>query len=366
MVSGQEPPERKKAMNTNIINWQDALETIRKQDEAKGDALVRTEEIKVQEGQIIVPSRAIIPFKSDFRNGTPSRLFGSGNDEVVLGLSDRAVTQMCGRLEIPPRYMKRKMDERAWNVVDTIVRDDLNRHGQRLLLRTIGTQIRAVLSEKYVRLNDADVVSDIVEIVQARAQVRWGHIDTDGIWIKATFPDLKFTGPDGSDYFCGMILGNSEIGDRSVSCGPFIYRKVCTNDMVIVHADAFEHRHIFVDRAQLRYGLKKAIAAAVREGDTFADQIQMAMSESVEDPLDVIDQIAKKVRYSKELTDTVKASFQIEPMPNKWGVANALTRAAQTLEGDRRVEMEWLAGNLMAAPDVRRMKLPTIDSAPSN
>jgi hypothetical protein len=350
----------------NVINWQDVLENIQAQDAAKGDALVRTEEIKVDEGRIIVPHRSVIPFKSDFKNGSPARAFGQDDGEVVLTLSDRAITQMCGRMEIPPRYLKRKMTERAWNVVDTAIRDDLDRHGQRLLLRTIGTQIRAVLSEKYVRLNDFDVVKDVVEIVQGRTEVRSGHLDIDGMWIKATFPDLKFTGPDGSDYFVGMILGNSEVGDRSVSCGPFIYRKVCTNDMVIVHDEAFEHRHIYVDRAQLRFGLKKAIAAAVREGDTFADQIQMAMAAAVEDPMDVIDQIARKARYSQKVVDTVKASYQMEPMANKWGLANAFTRAAQTLEGDRRVEMEWLGGNLIVAPDLRRMKLPAIATSESN
>jgi len=348
------------------INWTEVLESIRTQDVAKGDALVRTEEIKVDEGRIVVPSRAVIPFKSDFKNGSAPRAFGQGEGDVVLGLSDRAITQMCGRLDIPPRYLKRKIEERAWGVVDRVVRDDLDKHGQRLLLRTIGTQIRAVLSDKYVRLNDFDVVSDIVEIVQGRTEVRSSHMDENGIWIKATFPDLKFQGPDGSGYFVGMILGNSEIGDRSVSCGPFIYRAVCTNDMVIVHDEAFDHRHIYMDHAQLRYGLKKAIAAAVREGDTFADQIQMAMSAAIEDPMDVLDRIAKKARYSNQLRDTVKASYQIEPMPNKWGLVNALTRAAQTLEGDRRVEMEWLAGNLMVAPDLARVKLPTIETTSSN
>ena len=69
--------------------------------------------------------------------------------------------------------------------------------------------------------------------------------------------------------------------------------------------------------------------------------------------------MAKKARYSQKFTDTVKESYEGEPMANKWGVINAFTAAAQNLEGDRRVDVERMAGHLLIAPDITRFKMPT-------
>lgn len=347
------------------VNWNATLEGIRRDDERKSDAIVWTNDIRVEEGNLLVPSRYIKSFVSDFRNGDRTNVVlpSFDNGEVKLDLSDRAITQMCGRLKIPPCYLKRKMGERAWNVVDTVIRDDLERHGDRVLLRLKGTTVRAVLSRKYTRLNNVDIVQDIVELVGEKGLVKSVHLDSDGIWVKALFEGLDFVGADGQTYHVGMMVGNSEVGNRSVSVEPFIYREVCTNDLVVSWDDAFKHRHIYIDRAQLRMGLRKAIAAAVKAGDEMVDQIELACQEEIEDPIKVIEKVAKKARYSQKFTDSVKESFQGEPMKSKWGVVNAFTHAAQNLDGDRRVEVERLAGNLLVAPDILRFKMPTVIDA---
>jgi len=87
------------------------------------------------------------------------------------------------------------------------------------------------------------------------------------------------------------------------------------------------------------------------------DQIELACQEEIEDPIAVIEKMAKKARYSQKFTDEVRNAWQEERASTKWGVVNAFTQAAQTLEGDRRVEVERMAGTLLVAPDITRAKV---------
>jgi hypothetical protein len=53
---------------------------------------------------------------------------------------------------------------------------------------------------------------------------------------------------------------------------------------------------------------------------------------------------------SHKLTDDVVSSYLIEPEPNRFGMINAFTNAAQRLAALQRIEMERFAGTLLEAP----------------
>ena len=55
-------------------------------------------------------------------------------------------------------------------------------------------------------------------------------------------------------------------------------------------------------------------------------------------------------QFSHKLTDDVVSSYLVEPEPNRFGVINAFTRAAQGLGPLQRIEMERFAGTLLEAP----------------
>jgi hypothetical protein len=54
--------------------------------------------------------------------------------------------------------------------------------------------------------------------------------------------------------------------------------------------------------------------------------------------------------FSHKLTDEVVSSYLVEPEPNRFGVINAFTNAAQKLGPLQRIEMECFAGTLLEAP----------------
>ena len=72
--------------------------------------------------------------------------------------------------------------------------------------------------------------------------------------------------------------------------------------------------------------------------------------EPIEDPVETIRKIAEARKFSQKLTDEVVSSYLVEPEPNRFGVINAFTNAAQKLAPLQRIEMERFAGTLLEAP----------------
>ena len=96
------------------------------------------------------------------------------------------------------------------------------------------------------------------------------------------------------------------------------------------------------------------MAEAVSEGFSVASSELNAFlktrEEPIPDPVETIRKIAKARKFSQKLTDEVVSSYLIEPKPNRFGVINAFTNAAQKLAPLQRIEMERFAGTLLEAP----------------
>jgi hypothetical protein len=72
--------------------------------------------------------------------------------------------------------------------------------------------------------------------------------------------------------------------------------------------------------------------------------------EPILDPVETIRKIAEARKFSQKLTDEVVSSYLIEPEPNRFGMINAFTNAAQQMAPLQRIEMERFAGTLLETP----------------
>ena len=72
--------------------------------------------------------------------------------------------------------------------------------------------------------------------------------------------------------------------------------------------------------------------------------------EPVDDPVEAIRKIAESRQFSQKPTDAAVSNYLVEPEPNRFGVINAFTNAAQKLGPLQRIEMERFAGTLLEAP----------------
>jgi hypothetical protein len=100
--------------------------------------------------------------------------------------------------------------------------------------------------------------------------------------------------------------------------------------------------------------MTRGMAEAVSEGFRVASEVLNAFlktrEEPIPDPVAAIRKIAEDRKFSQKLTDEVVSSYLIEPEPNRFGMINAFTNAAQKLGPLQRIEMERFAGTLLELP----------------
>lgn len=261
-----------------------------------------------------------------------------------FAVSDLAVSQFCQRLEIPVAYYRRLPSE----MKAVVANHDLARlNGHSYLLRGKGEWIRAFLSADYVPYNNAQIAETTDTLLkQADVSVKSFVIEETHLFIKIVSEEI--TDP-ASGLKAGVMVGNSEVGMGSVSVEPFVFRLACTNDLVVTQEKSFKHAHIHFTTHELNRRMAEALSNAFRVASSTMDTFLRTREEPVADPVKTIRELATKRDLSQKFTDQVVSRYQIEPEPNRFGVINAFTSAAQLLAPLQRIEVERFAGALLTA-----------------
>jgi hypothetical protein len=286
-------------------------------------------------------------------SGQELRISGSGACELSNGdsegktysLSEVATSQMCQKLEIPVKYYRRLPDE----MKATVANYDINRlNGHSYLLRGKGDWIRAFLSAEYVAYNN----SEIAETVQGL--LGQGALTMKSFVLEETHMFLKIISKEiwdvESGLKAGIMIGNSEVGMGSISVEPFVFRKPCTNDLIVSQETSFRHAHIHLTAYELTRRMAEAVSEGFRVASSVLDVFLKAREAPIQDPVETIRKIAEARKFSQRLADEVVSSYLVEPEANRFGVINAFTNSAQRLAPLQRIEMERFAGTLLEAP----------------
>src|SRR5215831_5384584 len=181
--------------------------------------------------------------------GQVLRISGDGRLELSNGdssgktysLSEVATSQMCQKLEIPVKYYRRLPDE----MKATVANFDIGRlNGNSYFLRGKGDWIRAFLSAEYVAYNNSEIAQT------AESLLRNGVLEVKSFVLEETHMFLKIISEDiverDAGLKAGIIIGNSEVGMGSVSVEPFVFRKPCTNDLIVSQETSFpSHAYSF-------------------------------------------------------------------------------------------------------------------------
>lgn len=274
-------------------------------------------------------------------------LNGDGRPER-LSLSELATSQMCGRLGIPVPYYRRLPDE----MKAVVANHDFKRLAEgAFLLRGKEQWVRAFLSSDYVAYNNGHVTETVEGLLRtANVSVKSFVLEETHLFLKLISEEIV---DPGTGLKAGIMIGNSEVGLGSVSVEPFVYRLVCTNDLVVTREKSFRHAHIHLTASEMRRRMADAIAEAFRIANSVLDTFVSTREEPVADPVESIRQLAEGRKMSQKFADEVISSYAVEPEPTKFGVINAFTRAAQKLGPLQRIEVERFAGTLIKAAGLR-------------
>jgi hypothetical protein len=270
-------------------------------------------------------------------------LNGDGRSER-FALSELATSQMCGRLGIPVPYYRRLPSE----LQATVANYDLGRlKDSAYLLRGKDEWVRAFLSADYVAYNNAHIAETVKELLRgAGVAVKSFVVEETHLFLKILSDEIA---DSGAGLKAGIMIGNSEVGQGSVSVEPFVYRLLCTNDFIVTQEKSFRHAHIHLTASEMRRRMADAISDAFKIAASVLDAFLLTREQPVADPVETIRQLAESRKMSQKFADEVVSSYAAEPEPSRFGVINAFTRAAQKLGPLQRIEVERLAGTLIGA-----------------
>ena len=149
---------------------------------------------------------------------------------VVTGLARR---QLADKLKLPFAYFERMRTEQP-KLLDRNVNTWLQSDGDRRMIRTLDGQVRAVLSDRYRRLDNFDLAENVLPILQRLEGARFesvGLTETK-MYLKVITPRVEFEGAPGDIVQAGIVITNSEVGCGTLSVQPLIYRLVCKNGLI--------------------------------------------------------------------------------------------------------------------------------------
>jgi hypothetical protein len=308
------------------MDWKSISEKIVQDDQNKWDRQVSGKEL------VVTAAGAL-------------RVLNGQAEAPGVTLSETATAQLCQKLEIPVRYYRRlPADMQA-----AVANYDLKRVNEKsFLLRGKGKWVRAFLSAEYVAYNNAEVAETVQSLLGK------GALSIKSFVLEETHMFLKIVSEEiwdvESGLKAGIMIGNSEVGMGSVSVEPFVFRKPCTNDLIVSQEKSFRHAHIHLTAFELTRRMAEAVSQGFQVASSVLDAFLKTREVKVVDPVEVIRQIAENRKLSQKLTDDVVSSYLVEPEANWFGVINAFTNAAQRMAPLQRIEMERFAGTLLEAP----------------
>jgi hypothetical protein len=151
-----------------------------------------------------------------------------------------------------------------------------------------------------------------------------------------------------------LLLRNSGVGFASLLITSFLHRLVCRNGLTAPLPDAvlLRQRHRHLDGAKIDALLIEKFASLPGRLQRGAELLAASRDRRVDDVSIAIRQLLEARRLSVKLLAPILAAYDREPHASAFGVAQALTLAAQKFSPEVRLDLERTAGEFVAEADL--------------
>jgi len=212
--------------------------------------------------------------------------------------------------------------------------------------------LRAFVSPTYAPIDDARVFDRLASALAGRVddfrflRVSLTAATSQYVAVAAAETDLGARSFD--PHLTGFLVANSEVGARALTVVAYLVRLVCTNGMVAHDADRFRRIHRAANDNALETSLGAFLNRLPAGWMTAADRLLAARRLALPAPERTIEEAFAEAKALRRHSDAVVAAYRAEPEPNLFGVLQAITRAAQSLAPEGRLELEVFAGRLLS------------------
>lgn len=287
-----------------------------------------------------------------------------------LGTTSTFHQQMGDRLHIPRSYYNR-MKEEAPELLATNVNHWLQSEqaAEVRMLRTLDGEARAVLSKKYRRLDNFDLMECVLPIINQQAgEVVSCEVTERRFYLKVVTPKIQAEPKKGDVVQAGIIISNSEIGMGTLSVQPLVYRLVCLNGMISpdnalrkTHLgknhegdgtfELFSDETIIADDKAFWLKVQDVVKAAVNQAwfNKAVENIMVTSGRQIDKPVvEVVRELTTRYTLAESEHDSILNHLIKGGDLSQWGLVNAVTRASQDVDSyDRATELEELGGKII-------------------
>lgn len=326
-----------------------------------------------------VPRDALVSTRAmSFRHDTERGLLldvEDGDGKRTSTLHRNAIQLLAGwsRNVVGVRNIDAMLDQGQWGrelVTHILGQVFSNIERERVLLRNVEEQTRAVLSDKYLIINEAEVLTEILHAITEMGIVITASRTTDLEWsVDLLHPHVLEPTPN-EPVLYGVRISNSNFGRGPLKVSALLERMFCTNKMT--RKEHFRRNHIGPRLPDdFQFAQETLEANAKLKGLVARDVLRSALSpKAVEEEMRLIAAAHEhKVDVKKVLGGLVKGSKitkseskdlaelyntgGIEDLPpasggdSMWRLANAFTALARETSPEKAWDLEQIGGDLL-------------------
>jgi Domain of unknown function (DUF932) len=292
-------------------------------------------------------------------------------EERGYPLTPIAHQQLGERVGIPAKYYERMRGD-APELLARNVNHWFARQPERRLVRTLGGDARAFLSDRYQRIDNAHVAEVTLPVLAETPgiEIVSTEITEKRMYIKAVTPRIAGEVRVGDQVQAGVMITNSEVGLGAITVAPLLYRLVCLNGMV-VEDNRFRKHHVGTKahddeaiyellsdetrRADDNVILMKArdVVRGALDETVFRRTIQRlqdAASDRIEgNPAQAVELLSDKLNLTEAEQGGVLRYLIEGGDLSRYGMIQAVTRLAQDPDDyDRATELERAGGRILS------------------
>lgn len=308
----------------------------------------------------------------------------TSREQEVFNTTQLFHRQIASTLGIPVKYydmMAAQKPELLAQNVNAWFSDRGNSYMIRSMDYGSGPVARALLSERYRRIDNMEIASAVLPLFAGRAEyeVISCEVTENRLYLKIVNHRLEMAVVPGDYVQAGVVISNSEVGLGSVSVQPLLYRLVCTNGMVVndmgerknhvgrsakALEDSFQiYSDETIEAEDKAFLLKlRDVTTAAIEESRFA-QVVGRLQESVGVKItgkvpEVVQLTGKVYDLNQNEQDNILSYLISGGDLSQYGLSNAITRASQDVENyDRATALEGIGWQVATMPQTQWKEL---------
>jgi len=298
----------------------------------------------------------------------------AGGEIVQAPVQDVPHEQIAERLKIPKRFYDRMRTGHP-DLFDHTVNTLLQREPEDRMIRMLDGRVRAFLSNKYRRIDNGDVLQNILPILQQDTSLRVQSCEvTDRrMYLKATTPRIQGEVRQGDVVQSGIVIKNSEVGLGRIMVAPLIYTLACENGAIAQSFGKGKH-HVgkaldpegeveqllsseakAADDKALMLKLRDIVQAAMDQEmfDKILAGLREAREREVQHPTQAVEKLCQKFNMAALKEPITESFYQNSPRNGytQYGLLQAVTEYSQQVEDyDKATELEAAGGKIINLP----------------